>query len=116
MDVQFLDEARDTRPNRYARPVWKNRLLVSTFPPGSCVTVRITKAATVIVTNRLSSAKNKNRGCRVGLTAKGVIAPRAAYEPVSASLIPVDTPGLTAVNPARYTFHRIRRPLFGIDQ
>jgi microcystin degradation protein MlrC len=50
------------------------------------------------------------------LTAKGVIAPRAAYEPVSASLIPVDTPGLTAVNPARYTFHRIRRPLFGIDQ
>jgi microcystin degradation protein MlrC len=49
------------------------------------------------------------------LTVKGVIAPRAAYEPVSASLIPVDTPGLTAVNPARYTFHRIRRPLFGID-
>src|SRR5207245_10391115 len=49
-------------------------------------------------------------------TAKGVIAPRAAYEPVSASLIPVDTPGLTAVNPVRYTFHRIRRPLFGIDQ
>jgi microcystin degradation protein MlrC len=49
------------------------------------------------------------------LTVKGAIAPRAAYEPVSASLIPVDTPGLTAVNPARYTFHHIRRPLFGID-
>jgi microcystin degradation protein MlrC len=48
------------------------------------------------------------------LTAKGVIAPRAAYEPVSASLIPVDTPGLTVVNPARYTYRHIRRPLFGI--
>jgi microcystin degradation protein MlrC len=50
------------------------------------------------------------------LTAKGVIAPLAAYEPVSAILIPVDTPGLTAVNPSRYTFRRIRRPLFGIDK
>lgn len=49
------------------------------------------------------------------LTVKGAIAPRAAYDPVSASLIPVDTPGLTAVNPARYTFHHIRRPLFGIE-
>jgi microcystin degradation protein MlrC len=50
------------------------------------------------------------------LVVKGVIAPRAAYEPVSASLIAVDTPGLTSVNPARYTFHHIRRPLFGVDQ
>jgi microcystin degradation protein MlrC len=49
------------------------------------------------------------------LVAKGVIAPRAAYEPVSAKLIAVDTPGVTAVNPARYTFRHIRRPLFGID-
>jgi microcystin degradation protein MlrC len=49
------------------------------------------------------------------LTVKGAIAPRAAYEPVATESIPVDTPGLTAVNPARYTFHRIRKPLFGID-
>ncbi|PYT34923.1 MAG: MlrC domain protein [Acidobacteria bacterium] len=49
------------------------------------------------------------------LTAKGVIAPLAAYAPVSASLIPVDTPGLTAVNPKRFTYHHIRRPLFGVE-
>jgi microcystin degradation protein MlrC len=49
------------------------------------------------------------------LTAKGVIAPLAAYAPVSASLIQVDTPGLTAVNPKRFTYHHIRRPLFGIE-
>jgi MlrC C-terminus len=49
------------------------------------------------------------------LTAKGVIAPLAAYAPVSASLIQVDTPGLTAVNPKRFTYHNIRRPLFGIE-
>jgi microcystin degradation protein MlrC len=49
------------------------------------------------------------------LVAKGVIAPRAAYEPVSASVIAVDTPGLTAVNPARYSFKHVRRPLFGLE-
>jgi len=48
------------------------------------------------------------------LTAKGAIAPRAAYEPVSARIIEVDTPGLTAVNPARFTYKLARRPLFGL--
>ena len=49
------------------------------------------------------------------LTVKGTIAPRAAYEPVSAEIIAVDTPGATAVNPARFTFRRIREKLFGIE-
>ena len=38
------------------------------------------------------------------LVAKGTVAPRAAYEPVSARIILVDSPGSTAVNPARFTF------------
>ena len=42
------------------------------------------------------------------------VRPRAAYEPVAARLIEVDTPGLTAVNPARFTYKRVRRPLFGL--
>ncbi len=49
------------------------------------------------------------------LTAKGAIAPRAAYEPIAKRILEVDTPGLTAVNPARYTFTRVRRPLFGLE-
>ncbi|MFN7919740.1 MAG: M81 family metallopeptidase [Bryobacteraceae bacterium] len=48
------------------------------------------------------------------LTAKGTIAPRAAYEPVAAEIVPVDTPGATAVNPARFQFKRARPGLFGI--
>ena len=49
------------------------------------------------------------------LTAKGTIAPRAAYEPVAAEIVPVDTPGATAVNPARFTFRHVRDPnLFGL--
>jgi microcystin degradation protein MlrC len=49
------------------------------------------------------------------LVAKGTIAPRAAYEPVSAEVIPVDSPGATAVNPARFQFHHLREKLWGID-
>ena len=50
------------------------------------------------------------------LVAKGAIAPRAAYEPIAGRIIEVDTPGATAVNPARFTYQRARRPLFGLDQ
>jgi microcystin degradation protein MlrC len=50
------------------------------------------------------------------LVAKGAIAPRAAYEPIAGRFIEVDTPGATAVNPARFTYKRVRRPLFGLEQ
>ncbi|MCX6596027.1 MAG: M81 family metallopeptidase [Acidobacteria bacterium] len=48
------------------------------------------------------------------LVAKGTIAPRAAYEPVSAKIIMVDSPGATAINPARFTFKNLRGPMFGL--
>lgn len=46
---------------------------------------------------------------------KGAIAPRAAYEPIAAKMVEVDTGGATAVNPKRFTYKHVRRPLFGID-
>jgi microcystin degradation protein MlrC len=49
------------------------------------------------------------------LVVKGAIAPRAAYEPVAAQIIEVDTPGVTAVNPKRFTYRHVRRPLFGLE-
>jgi len=48
------------------------------------------------------------------LVAKGTVAPRAAYEPVSAQIIEVDSGGVTAVNPARFEFKRVRPNLFGM--
>jgi microcystin degradation protein MlrC len=50
------------------------------------------------------------------LVAKGAIAPRAAYEPIAAKIIGVDSGGVTAVNPARFTYKLARRPLFGLDK
>lgn len=49
------------------------------------------------------------------LVVKAAIAFRAAYEPIAARIIEVDTPGATAVNPSRFTWVRARRPLFGLD-
>lgn len=49
------------------------------------------------------------------LVVKAAIAFRAAYEPVAKRIIEVDTGGVTAVNPKRFTFKRARRPLFGLD-
>lgn len=77
----------------------------------------------VLVTSRRSSPNSIHQLVSVGiypermkiLTAKGTIAPRAAYEPVAAEIVPVDTPGATAVNPARFVFKRVRDPkLFGL--
>jgi microcystin degradation protein MlrC len=50
------------------------------------------------------------------LVVKAAIAFRAAYEPIAAQIIEVDTGGVTAVNPAHFTWKRARRPLFGLDE
>lgn len=50
------------------------------------------------------------------LVAKGTMAPRAAYEPIAARIIEVNSGGATDVNPKRFTFKNIRKGLFGVDE
>ena len=49
------------------------------------------------------------------LIVKGVVAPRAAYEPVAGEIVLVDTPGVTADDPAAFTYHHRRRPLYPLE-
>ena len=49
------------------------------------------------------------------LIAKGTVAPRAAYEPVSARVVEVDTPGITAADPAHFAYRHRRRPMFPFE-
>ena len=49
------------------------------------------------------------------LVVKAAVAYKAAYAPIAGTIIAVDTPGLTASNPARYTYHKIRRPILPLD-
>jgi microcystin degradation protein MlrC len=46
------------------------------------------------------------------LVVKAAIAYKAAYAPLAGTIVEVDTPGLTAVNPQRFDFRHIRRPLY----
>lgn len=50
------------------------------------------------------------------IVAKGVHAPVAAYAPVCDRLLRVDTPGLTAADPTRFTFRHRRRPMFPFER
>lgn len=49
------------------------------------------------------------------LVVKAAVAYRAAYAPIAGRVIEVDSPGLTAIDPARFTFRHIRRPMFPLD-
>ena len=49
------------------------------------------------------------------LVVKAAIAYKAAYGPIAGRVIEVDTPGLTAIDPARFPFRQIRRPMFPLD-
>jgi microcystin degradation protein MlrC len=76
----------------------------------------------LVVTTQRSSPNSIHQIVNLGiypqrqriLVAKGTIAPRAAYEPVAAQIIPVDSPGSTAVNPSRFQFRNLREKLWGI--
>ena len=47
--------------------------------------------------------------------AKGVVSPRAAYEPIAAEIVLADTPGLTTADLSTFDYHRRRRPLFPFE-
>jgi microcystin degradation protein MlrC len=49
------------------------------------------------------------------IVVKAAVAYKAAYAPIAAEIIEVDTPGVTAVNPARFTYRHIARPIFPLD-
>lgn len=50
------------------------------------------------------------------IVVKAAVAYKAAYAPIAGSIIEVDTPGLTAINPARFEYKRIRRPLYPLSE
>lgn len=50
------------------------------------------------------------------IVVKAAVAYKAAYEPIAGEIIPVDTPGLTAINPARFCYTRISRPMFPLTE
>jgi microcystin degradation protein MlrC len=50
------------------------------------------------------------------LVVKAAIAYKAAYAPIAGTIIEVDTPGLTAINPERFAYTHLRRPMYPLDR
>jgi microcystin degradation protein MlrC len=49
------------------------------------------------------------------LIVKGVVAPRAAYEPIARKVLVVDTPGSTCADPAQFQYRHRHRPLYPLE-
>src|SRR5262249_54567404 len=49
------------------------------------------------------------------LIVKGVVAPRAAYEPIASEILLVDTPGATSADPASFKYRHRRHPLYPLE-
>jgi len=50
------------------------------------------------------------------LVVKSSIHYRAAFEPLAARIIEVDAPGLSSSSLDRFSFTRVRRPIFPLDE
>lgn len=94
------------------------------YDQGLTAVVETPDAHTIVLTSRRMAPLSLEQLISLGihpewkriLIAKGVVAPRAAYEPIAREIILVDTPGVTSDNPRHFTYHRRRQPLFPLEQ
>ena len=50
------------------------------------------------------------------IVVKSAVAYRAAYMPIAAGVVEMDTAGLCSANLARFPYQRLRRPIFPLDE
>ncbi|MGH9630167.1 MAG: M81 family metallopeptidase, partial [Bryobacteraceae bacterium] len=90
---------------------------------GLTAVVETLEQHTIVLTSRRMAPMSLEQVLSLGihpehkriLVVKGVVAPRAAYEPVAGGFIAVDTPGVTSNNPLNFEYRNRRRPLFPLE-
>ena len=90
---------------------------------GLTALVELASETSLILTSRrmapMSLQQILSTGCQPSskraIVVKGVVAPRAAYEPICARIVLVDTPGSTAGNPARFHYRHRRIPMYPLE-
>ena len=93
------------------------------FDQGVTAVVETEEEHTIILTSRRMAPMSLEQVLSLGvrperkniLIVKGVVAPRAAYEPVAGEIVLVDTPGVTSDNPRHFEYRRRRRPLYPLE-
>jgi microcystin degradation protein MlrC len=110
------DGSFEERQIRHGGKRWNNQGLTAVVesPEGDTIVLTSLRMAPFSL-EQVRSLGIKPETKRV-LVAKGAVAPRAAYEEVSAQVITVDTPGITAANPANFSYHYRRKPMFPFER
>ncbi|MEU3274257.1 M81 family metallopeptidase [Saccharomonospora sp. NPDC006951] len=93
------------------------------FDMGPTAVVDTTDGHTLVLTSKPIMNSSLRQFLSVGVdprdyhivVAKGVNSPRAAYTPIAAKMIVVDTEGVTAMNLGRFTYRHRRRPMFPFE-
>ena len=114
--VRSLHEGKfiETQPRHGGRRFWdQGPTAVVELPGGNTLVVNSHRTAPMSL-EQLRSLDLRPEEARM-IVVKAAIAYRAAYEPIAGRIIEVDTPGVTAVNPAHFTYQHIRRPLWPLD-
>src|SRR5439155_300656 len=102
--------------NAIADRMWEVReqLNVESPKPEEAVRQAIASARTPVVLGQLTSLGIDPKAAGA-IVVKAAVAYKAAYDPIAGAIIEVDTQGLTAINPARFEYQRIRRPLYPLQ-
>ncbi len=93
------------------------------FDAGPTVVLETTDDHMLVFTSRRIGNTSRQQMYSVGIrpegrrvvVAKGVVSPRAAYEPIAAEIILVNTPGVTTADLSQFTYRRRRRPLYPFE-
>jgi microcystin degradation protein MlrC len=91
---------------------------------GITAVVETADGHTIVLTSRRMAPMSLEQVISLGihperkdiLIVKGVVAPRAAYEPVAGEILLVDTAGVTSDNPSVFDYRRRRRPLYPLEE
>ena len=94
------------------------------FYQGVTAVVEAEQERTIILTSLPMSPTSLEQVLSVGvrperkkiLVAKGVVAPRGAYQPIAAKIILVNTPGACDTDVFRWEYKNRRRPLFPLER
>ena len=90
---------------------------------GITAVVETKEQHTVVLTSRRTAPMSLEQILSLGihperkqiLIVKGVVAPRAAYQPIASRIIVTDTPGVTCDDPRQFQYLQRRTPLFPLE-
>jgi microcystin degradation protein MlrC len=94
--------------------VWENQGRTAIVDTGKILVVLTERRMPMWNLQQLRSLGIEPTSLRI-IVVKSAIAYRAAYVPIADRIIEVDTPGLAAADVRRFTYRKLRRPVYPLD-